>query len=74
MACAPHDPEGRVCGGTWFDPLDPEALTLIERARALVGHEVLDVQPISVGGQLPGEGVEQSRAQPMAAMPGVAAP
>ena len=71
MAGAPHDPECRVSGVAWFDPLHGEALTLIKRARALVGHEMFDVQPISVGGQLPGEGIEQLWTQPAAAMLGV---
>jgi hypothetical protein len=31
---------------------------LIERARALVGHEMFDIQPISVSGQLHGEGIK----------------
>ncbi len=58
MAGTPHDPECRVFRRTCFDPLHGEALTLIERARALVGHEMFDIQPISISGQLPSEGIK----------------
>jgi hypothetical protein len=47
MAGTPHDPECRVFRRTRFNPLHGEALTLIERARALVGHEMFEIQPIS---------------------------
>ena len=58
MAGTPHHPECGVFRRTCFDPLYGEALTLIERARALVGHEMFDIQPISISGQLPGEGIQ----------------
>jgi len=58
MAGTPHNPERRVSRRTWFDSLHGEAFTLIECARALVGHEMFDIQPISVSGQLPGDGIK----------------
>ena len=70
-ACAPHDPQCRVAGRTWFDPLLPVSLTVIERSGALVGCKMFDIQPVNIGRQLPDEGIEKLRAEPTASMIGV---
>ena len=59
---APHDAECGIVRGACFDPLHGEALTFIERTRALVGDEMLDIQPISVSGEPGGDGTKEPRA------------
>lgn len=51
-----------------LDPVHCEALTLVKRAGALVGHEMFDMQPLSVSRQLSDDDIEQPQAQPAATM------
>jgi hypothetical protein len=71
MPARPTTPQCRVAGRTWFDPLLPVSLTVIERSGALVGCKMFDIQPVNIGRQLPDEGIEKLRADPTASMIGV---
>src|SRR5688572_10208112 len=64
---APDHAARGIARRTRLDPVDGEALPLVERARPPVADEVLDVQPVGVRRQVPDQGVDQTGTDPAAA-------